>query len=151
MKKNNDKLNPYSNKHMSKSDYKKMIKKAKPRYMDDLKSTNKKSKYLEEKTFNNILTAYYNDYNKLKNKFNLKEEEEESQNKNNEYNKNDFITKKNDLNRIISDDLNKIKEYDFDVFDNLINDLPKENNYSLLKTIQNKEDYELRLQGFNKK
>ena len=148
MKQNNDSIDPYLNKPMSKKEYKKMISKAKPRYMDDLKSTNKKSKYSEEKTFNNLLTNYYNDYNRLKNKYNLKDEAE-SENKTNEYNENDFITKKNDLNRIISEDLNKIKEYNFDIFDNLFKDIPKENNYSLLKTIQNKEDYELRLQGFN--
>ena len=148
MKHKNDSIEPYSNKLLSKKEYKKMISKAKPRYMNDLKNSNKKTKYSEEKYFNNLLSTYYNDYNRLKTKYNLKDEEE-SDNKSNEYNEKDFITKKNDLNRIISEDLNKIKEYDFNIFDNLFNELPKDNNYSLLKNIQNKEDYELRLQGLN--
>ena len=74
-------------------------------------------------------------------------------NTNYEYEEKDLKIKPQNLNRIISGDLYDTKDFNFDLCDNLINDLPKGDNNSLIKTIQNKEDYELRLQEFpcNKK
>jgi hypothetical protein len=92
------------------------------------------------------LTAYFQDYNNLKSKYKFKNDSK-PRNINLKYDEKDFNNKQQNLNRIISDDLTQIKDFNFDLCDNLINDLPKDNN-SIIKTLQNKEDYELRLQGF---
>ena len=147
---NEENLDIYSKKPMNKREYLKNISKVKSKYMQDYKNSIKASKYTEEKNFNNILKTYFQDYNKLKNKYNFKKEAEPKKPKY-DFDEINFKNKQRNLNGIISGDLNDIQEFNFDMCDNLINDLPKENNnYSLMKTIQNKEDYELRLQGFNK-
>ena len=129
-------------------EYKKRLANAKSKYMDDYKNSNKKSEFMEEKYFNNLLNTYYEDYNKLKNKYNLKDLDD-SDNKKAEINDEEYQIKKKDINQIFSGDLFDIQDFNFDFCDNLINSLPKENNFTLLKTTQNKEDYELRLKGFN--
>ena len=142
-----DKLDIYSKKPLNKKDFLKNISKVKSKYMQDYKDSNKTSKYIEEKKFNNLLTAYFEDYNNLRSKYKFKNDVTQK-NINLEYDIKDFNTKQQNLNRIISGDLNEIKDFNFDLCDNLINDLPKDNNNSIIKTLQNKEDYELRLQGF---
>ena len=143
-----DKLNIYSNPPMNYSAYKKRLLNTKSRYMDDYKnSTARISKYNEEKNFNNLLTNYYEDYNKIKNKYNLTEEEDT---KNYEISDEEFMIKKQNLKKLFNTDVLDIQDFNFDLTDNLINELPKENNYSLLKNTQIKEDYEFRLQNSNK-
>ena len=133
---------------MSNREYKKRIANARSRYMQDYKETNKKSKYMEEKYFNNLLNNYYEDYNKLKNKYNLKEPDD-LENNDIELDDKDYQIKKENINQIFSSDLFDVQDFNFDFCDKLIEDIPKENNYTLLKTTQNKEDYEIRLKGFN--
>ena len=142
-----DKLDKYSKKPLNKKDYLKKISNVKSKYMQDYKNSKKSSKYIEEKNFNNLLTTYFQDYNNLKSKYKFNNDEK-LKNINYEYEEKDFKIKQQNLNRIISGDLNDVKDFNFDLCDNLINDLPKGDNNSLIKTIQNKEDYELRLQGF---
>lgn len=145
----NDEINENISEPMSNKEYKKMIANAKSKYMQDYKdTTNKKSKFMEEKYFNNLLSTYYDDYIKLKNKFNLKDKDDTEKNNLNVDEK-DYEIKKENINQIFSGDLLEIQDFNFDVCDNLINEMPKENNYTLLKSTQNKKDYELRLQGFN--
>ena len=145
----NDEINENISEPMSNKEYKKMIANAKSKYMQDYKdTTNKKSKFMEEKYFNNLLSTYYDDYIKLKNKFNLKDKDDTEKNNLNVDEK-DYEIKKENINQIFSGDLLEIQDFNFDVCDNLINEIPKENNYTLLKSTQNKKDYELRLQGFN--
>jgi len=142
-----DKLDKYSKKPLNKKDYLKKISKVKSKYMQDYKNSKKSSKYIEEKNFNNLLTTYFQDYKNLKSKYKFNDDEK-LKNIKYEYEEKDFKIKQQNLNRIISGNLNDTKDFNFDLCDNLINDLPKGDNNSLLKTIQNKEDYELRLQGF---
>ena len=145
----NDEISGNISEPMSNKEYKKMIANAKSKYMQDYKdTTNKKSKFMEEKYFNNLLSTYYDDYIKLKNKFNLKDKDDTEKNNLNVDEK-DYEIKKENINQIFSGDLLEIQDFNFDVCDNLINEMPKENNYTLLKSTQNKKDYELRLQGFN--
>ena len=147
----NDQINADISEPMSNKEYKKMIANAKSKYMQDYKdTTNKKSKFMEEKYFNNLLSTYYDDYIKLKNKFNLKDKDDTEKNNLNVDEK-DFEIKKENINQIFSGDLLEIQDFNFDFCDNLISEIPKENNYTLLKSTQNKKDYELRLQGFNNK
>jgi hypothetical protein len=153
MKQNNSDINDQINENisvpMNNKEYKKMIANAKSKYMQDYKdSTNKKSKFMEEKYFNNLLSTYYDDYTKLKTKFNLKDKDD-TEKTNLDVDEKDYELKKENINQIFSGDLLDIQDFNFDFCDNLINDLPKENNYTLLKSTQNKKDYELRLQGFN--
>ena len=116
--------------------------------MQDYKESNKKSKYMEDKYFDNLLTSYYEDYNKLKNKYNFKDESDI--NNNIDIDEKEYLIKKQNIDKLFTGDLLDIQDFNFDFCDNLINDIPKDNNYALLKTTQNKEDYELRLQGFIK-
>ena len=76
-----NKLGIYSNPPMNNKEYKKMISNAKSKYMDDyINSRTKMSRYCQEKNFNNLLSNYYDDFNKLKSKYNLSEEEEPEKN-----------------------------------------------------------------------
>ena len=146
-----DKLDIYSNPQVPKSNYqyRKVLANVKSKYMDDYNTSKKMSKYSEEKKFNNLLTSYYQDYNVLKTKYNFYEENEGDSN---EYNITDeeFNMKRNNIEKIFSSDLFDAQDLNFDFTDNLLNELPKENNYSLIKNTQIKEDYDFRLQGFNK-
>ena len=146
-----DKLGIYSNPYLPKNnyEYRKILSNVKSKYMDDYNTSKKFSKYSEEKKFNNLLTNYYQDYNILKTKYNFTEEDNEEPN---DYNITDeeYFNKRQNVEKIFSGDLYDIQDINFDVTDNLLMELPKENNYSLIKNTQIKEDYDFRLQGFNK-
>jgi len=141
-----NKLSIYSN-ALNNSQYKKRIANVKSKYMQDFNNQPKMSKYCEEKNFNNLLTNYYQDYNMLKSKYNLNETEESDKN---EYdiNEEEFLIKRQNIDKIFSGDLFNIQDINFDLTDNLINELPREknNNISLIKNTQIKEDYDMRLQ-----
>ena len=146
-----DKLGIYSNPYLPKNnyEYRKILSNVKSKYMDDYNTSKKFSKYSEEKKFNNLLTNYYQDYNILKTKYNFTEEDNEEPN---DYNITDeeYFNKRQNVEKIFSGDLYDIQDFNFEVTDNLLMELPKENNYSLIKNTQIKEDYDFRLQGFNK-
>ena len=146
-----DKLGIYSNPYLPKNnyEYRKILSNVKSKYMDDYNTSKKFSKYSEEKKFNSLLTNYYQDYNILKTKYNFVDEDNEEQN---DYNITDeeYLNKRQNVEKIFSGDLFDIQDINFDVTDNLLMELPKDNNYSLIKNTQIKEDYDFRLQGFNK-
>ena len=146
-----DKLGIYSNPYLPKNnyEYRKILSNVKSKYMDDYNTSKKFSKYSEEKKFNSLLTNYYQDYNILKTKYNFADEDNEEQN---DYNITDeeYLNKRQNVEKIFSGDLFDIQDINFDVTDNLLMELPKDNNYSLIKNTQIKEDYDFRLQGFNK-
>ena len=156
MKKYNldDKSDMFSEIPKKNSEYKKRLLNVKSKYMDDYNNSNKTSKYMEDRHFNNILETYFEDYNKIKDKFGFRNNEEKDKkdfaNIKVGIDETEYLEKKESFKQIFSQDLFYIQDFNFDVCDNLINDLPKDNNNSLLKTIQTKEDYELRLQGFPK-
>ena len=134
---------------INKKEYKRKIQNVKSRYMGDYKKNNKGSKYMEDKYFNNLMKSYLEDYNKLKNKYKFKDDEDQK-NTNIEIDEKDYDLKKQDIKQIFSGDLLDIQDFNFDVCDKLINDLSKEDNNTLLKSTQNKEDYEFRLQGLKR-
>ena len=141
-----NKLSIYSN-ALNNSQYKKRIANVKSKYMQDFNNQPKMSKYCEEKNFNNLLTNYYQDYNMLKSKYNLNETEESDKNEF-DINEEEFLIKRQNIDKIFSGDLFNIQDINFDLTDNLINELPREknNNISLIKNTQIKEDYDMRLQ-----
>ena len=141
-----NKLSIYSN-ALNNSQYKKRIANVKSKYMQDFNNQPKMSKYCEEKNFNNLLTNYYQDYNMLKSKYNLNETEESDKNEF-DINEEEFLIKRQNIDKIFSGDLFNIQDINFDLTDSLINELPREknNNISLIKNTQIKEDYDMRLQ-----
>ena len=147
---NYEQLNEYSDVgQIDNKEYKKKLRNVKPRYLEIFKNKNKRSKFMEDKYFNNLMTSYIEDYNKLKNKYHFKDDED-MKNTNIEIDKKDYDLKKQDINKIFSGNILDIKDFNFDICDNLINDMPKDDNITLLKSTQNKEDYEYRLQGIAK-
>ena len=146
-----DKLGIYSNSNVPKSNYqyKKAISRVRSKYMQDYNESKRISRYSEEKQFNNLLSNYYQDYNVLKSKYNFINEEEKDKN---EYDitEEEYFMKKQKVEKIFSGDLLDMNDFNFDFTDKLINDFPKENNYSLIKNTQLKDDYDFRLQGFSK-
>ena len=147
---NYEQLNEYSDVgEINNKEYKKKLRNVKPRYLEIFKNKNKRSRFMEDKYFNNLMTSYIEDYNKLKNKYHFKDDED-MKNTNIEIDKKDYDLKKQDINKIFSGNILDIKDFNFDICDNLINDMPKDDNITLLKSTQNKEDYEYRLQGIAK-
>ena len=147
---NYEQLNEYSDVgQIDNKEYKKKLRNVKPRYLEIFKNKNKRSKFMEDKYFNNLMTSYIEDYNKLKNKYHFKDDED-MKNTNIEIDKKDYDLKKQDINKIFSGNILDIKDFNFDICDNLINEIPKDDNITLLKSTQNKEDYEYRLQGIAK-
>ena len=147
---NYEQLNEYSDVgEINNKEYKKKLRNVKPRYLEIFKNKNKRSKFMEDKYFNSVMTSYIEDYNKLKNKYHFKDDED-MKNTNIEIDKKDYDLKKQDINKIFSGNILDIKDFNFDICDNLINDMPKDDNITLLKSTQNKEDYEYRLQGIAK-
>ena len=147
---NYEQLDEYSDVgEINNKEYKKKLRNVKPRYLEIFKNKNKRSKFMEDKYFNNLMTSYIEDYNKLKNKYHFKDDED-MKNTNIEIDKKDYDLKKQDINKIFSGNILDIKDFNFDICDNLINEIPKDDNITLLKSTQNKEDYEYRLQGIAK-
>ena len=147
---NYEQLNEYSDVgQIDNKEYKKKLRNVKPRYLEIFKNKNKRSKFMEDKYFNSLMTSYIEDYNKLKNKYHFKDDED-MKNTNIEIDKKDYDLKKQDINKIFSGNILDIKDFNFDICDNLINEIPKDDNITLLKSTQNKEDYEYRLQGIAK-
>ena len=151
-----DKLKIYSEVPLNNYQYQKMIENAKPRYMNDYYNTPRYYQRKDEKTFNNLLNTYYNDYQKLKNKYNFIEdesnEEEDLEEENNmNYNEDEYQTKLKNLNLLfLSNDTSDIDGINFELTDKIINTLYNGKNDSLLKNTQTKDDYILRLNFIKK-
>ena len=97
---NYEQLNEYSDVgEINNKEYKKKLRNVKPRYLEIFKNKNKRSKFMEDKYFNNLMTSYIEDYNKLKNKYHFKDDED-MKNTNIEIDKKDYDLKKQDINKI---------------------------------------------------
>ena len=151
-----DKLKIYSETPLNNSQYYKMIENAKPRYMNDYYNTPRYYQRKDEKTFNNLLSTYYNDYQKLKNKYNfIEDESNEEENLEEEYNMNynedEYQTKRKNLNLLfLSNETSDLDGINFELTDKIINNLYNGKNDSLLKNTQTKDDYILRLNFIKK-
>ena len=145
---NDNKLKIYKESSMNKFQYKQMIENAKPRFI--WIQNNRKS---NEKNLNNLLNGYMNNYEKLKNKYNfIKKEDYQddySEEENNIFNYEDF-QEKNSLNLLfLSYETPILENINFELTDNLINNLNKGKNETLLRNTQVNTDYNLRLKEAN--
>ena len=136
---------------LSKNKYKKKIDNIKPRYMNDYYKNNTYKNKKKEKSFNDLLNNYYNNYKKIKNKYNFIEEEsnyekDEKKDNFNNVDHDEFEDKINNLYSLfITSVASDIDNITFDLTDKLINDMNDDNNDNLLKNTQTIDDYNLRL------
>ena len=124
-------LNP-----LHKSQNKKKISKLESKNNKDVMNKPKKSKYNNEKGKENLLKNY-------------------ELNKNNyDINKEEFLIKRQNIDKLFLADYVNVQDLNFNMTDNLINELSKEkniiNDFSLIKNKQIKDDYDMRLQEFYK-
>ena len=150
---NDDKLKIYKESSMNKFQYKQMIENAKPRFMNEYLNSTKNNRKSNEKNLNNLLNGYMNNYKKLKNKYNFIKNEDyqdDSEEENNYFNYEDFQEKKRDLNLLfLSYEIPVLENINFDLTDDLINNLNKGKNETLLRNTQINTDYNLRLKEAN--
>ena len=121
---------------LHKSQNKKKISKLESKNNKDVMNKPKKSKYNNEKGKENLLKNY-------------------ELNKNNyDINKEEFLIKRQNIDKIFLADYVNVQDLNFNMTDNLINELSKEkniiNDFSLIKNKQIKDDYDMRLQEFYK-
>ena len=154
--KNRSKINMYSNAPLSNNSYKKVLEKAQPRYLNEYNNnTPRHSRKKDEKDFNHLLNNYYNDYKRLKNKYNFLEEDPEQQEydegKNcTDLNYDEYIVKKRNINILFSSNgMSDLEEINFDLTDDLITSMYNGKNDTLLKSTQTRDDYNLRLKNIN--
>ena len=150
---NDNKLKIYKESSMNKFQYKQMIENAKPRFMNEYLNSSKNNRKSNEKNLNNLLNGYMNNYKKLKNKYNFIKNEDyqdDSEEENNYFNYEDFQEKKRDLNLLfLSYEIPVLENINFDLTDDLINNLNKGKNETLLRNTQINTDYNLRLKEAN--
>ena len=148
-----NKLKIYTDVPLSNSQYQKMIENAKPRYMNDYYNTPKFNRRKDEKSFNNLLNSYYSDYKKLKNKYNFIEEEQNEEDYPEDQNNNyvdyeEFQQKKRNIYSLfLSNDTMDLDDINFDLTDNIINNMYDGRKETLLKNTQTNNDYNLRISG----
>ena len=121
---------------LHKSQNKKKISKLESKNNKDVMNKPKKSKYNNEKGKENLLKNY-------------------ELNKNNyDINKEEFLIKRQNIDKLFLADYVNVQDLNFNMTDNLINELSKEkniiNDFSLIKNKQIKDDYDMRLQEFYK-
>ena len=147
-----NKLKIYSESPINTSQYYRKINNAKPRYLNDYYKAPRYNGKREDKNFNGILNKYYNDYNKIKNKYNVIEDEsvEEEYANYNRFDYNEYENRKANINYLFfSYDSPEIDENTFDLTDTLVNDMYNGNEDTLLKNTQIKSDYDKRLDEEN--
>ena len=105
----------------------------------------------EDREFHQLLNAYFNDYNKFHKKYIIpympQKEEPKSDFDINQYE----LKKKNISSLFFNYDLKNVEDYDFYFTDNLINTMYNGDNDTIIKNMQIKNDYEIRLNGNKRK
>ena len=147
-----NKLKIYSDSPFNTSQYYRILNNAKPRYMNDYYKAPRYNSKRDDKNFNGILNKYYNDYNKIKNKYNVIEDEpvEKEYTNYNRLDYNEYENRKNTINFLLfSYDSPEIDENTFDITDALVNDMYNGNEDTLLKNTQINNDYNKRLEEEN--
>ena len=147
-----NKLKIYSESPFNTSQYYRILNNAKPRYMNDYYKAPKYNNKRDDKNFNGILNKYYNDYNKIKNKYNVIEDEpvEKEYINYNRFDYNEYENRKKNINYLIfSYDSPEIDENTFDITDALVNEMYNGNEDTLLKNTQINNDYNKRLEEEN--
>jgi hypothetical protein len=147
-----NKLKIYSESPFNTSQYYRILNNAKPRYMNDYYKAPKYNNKRDDKNFNGILNKYYNDYNKIKNKYNVIEDEpvEKEYINYNRFDYNEYENRKKNINYLFfSYDSPEIDENTFDTTDALVNEMYNGNEDTLLKNTQINNDYNKRLEEEN--
>ena len=147
-----NKLKIYSESPFNTSQYYRKLNNAKPRYMNEYYKAPKYNSKRDDKNFNGILNKYYNDYNIIKNKFNVIEDEplEKEYINYNRLDYNEYENRKNTINYLLfSYDSPEIDENTFDITDALVNEMYNGNEDTLLKNTQINNDYNKRLEEEN--
>ena len=146
-----EKLNVYSGAPVNRGFYERNLKKAKPIYLAGCPlSPRQYYRKKKDREFNKILNNYYDDFNKFKNKFKLKPKIPQPEQANLNYNLYE-IKKKNLSSLFFIYDSRNNKGADYNMTDDLINSMNDGKISTLIKSTQNKNDYESRLNGFKKK
>ena len=147
-----NKLKIYSESPFNTSQYYRKLNNAKPRYMNEYYKAPKYNSKRDDKNFNGILNKYYNDYNIIKNKYNVIEDEplEKEYTNYNRLDYNEYENRKNTINYLLfSYDSPEIDENTFDITDALVNEMYNGNEDTLLKNTQINNDYNKRLEEEN--
>ena len=146
-----EKLNVYSGAPVNRGFYERNLKKARPIYLANcLKCPKYYSRKKKDREFNQVLNNYYDDFIKFKNKFKLKPKIPQPEQNN--INCNLYEIKKKNLSSLFFIyDSRTNKDVDFTMTDDLINSMNDGSNSTLIKSTQNKNDYEMRLKGFKEK
>jgi hypothetical protein len=149
---NDNKLKNYSESPLNTSQYYRILNNAKPRYLNDYYKSPRINSKRDDKNFNGILNKYYNDYIKIKNKYNVIEDEpvEKEYTNYNRLDYNEYENRKNTINYLLfSYDSPEIDENTFDITDALVNEMYNGNEDTLLKNTQINNDYNKRLEEEN--
>ena len=156
MKKNNFKPykdNNYFETSINQGFYSRKLAKSKKLYMDEYDRLKKQIyKRREDKKFQDMLTNYYDDFNKLtkKHPFLQNYQDYNIPKQTNTFDLFQYEIKKKNLNTLFfKHDIDE-NYLNFDVTDNLIESMNDGNNTSFLKSFEIKEDYKKRLKLYNK-
>lgn len=143
-----EKLNFYSVAPVNKGFFKRNLNKAKKLYMDEYDRLQQQiNKRRQDREFHEILSNYYNDFNKLskkhpflKNNQNfIKPKQQET------FDYNQYEMKKKNINALFFKYDNSENDLNFDFTDELINSMNDGNNKSFLNSFEIKQDYNKRL------
>ena len=146
-----EKLNVYSGAPVNRGFYERNLNKARPIYLANcIQSPRYYYRKKKDREFNKVLSNYYDDFNKFKNKFKLKPKIPQPEQDTLNYNLYE-IKKKNLSSLFFIYDSRTNKDADYTMTDDLINSMNDGKNSTLIKSTQNKNDYENRLIGFKKK
>ena len=144
----NPKLNVYSGAPVNQGFYKRNLGKAKKLYMDEYDRLKQQIlKRRQDREFQNILSNYYDEYNKLAKKHpylcknvNYNEPQEQKT-----FNYNQYEIKKKSINAIFFKSDNNENDFDFKKTDDLIESMYDGRNISYLNSLEIKKDYNKRL------
>ena len=143
-----EKLNFYSGAPVNKGFFKRNLNKAKKLYMDEYDRLQQQiNKRRQDREFHEILSNYYNDFNKLKKKhpFLQNHGDFNKPKKPQNFDFNQYELKKKNISALFFKYDNFENDLDFDVTDELINSMNDGNNKSFLNSFEIREDYKKRL------
>ena len=146
--KQNQKLNVYSGAPVNQGFYKRNLGQAKKLYMDEYDRLKQQIlKRRQDRELENILSKYYDEYNKLAKKHpylgKYKNYDEPKKQKTFDYNQ--YEIKKKSINAIFFKSDNNENDFDFQKTDDLIESMYDGLNISYLNNLEIKEDYNKRL------
>ena len=148
--KTNQKLNIYSGAPINKGFYQRNLNQAKKLYMDQYDRLKQQIlKRRKDHEFQELLSGYYKDYNKITKKlpYLSKNEDYKEINTQKNFNLNEYELKKKNINAMFFK-YNKVEnDLDFEFTDKLIESMNDGSNMTYLNCLEIKEDYKKRLSG----